>query len=275
MSLKRMAAAAALMAGSVLGAAPDCSVVPGWSRSGEVRTFVPDNLFDYMNGNAEGYLIYGFRKMTGVTCEKDGDRVVIDISEMESPEMAFGIFAANRHPRFPTRKIGMIGQVMPRKATFVKGNRYVEIAANRDMEETLAAFAEALEPEVPGTTEAPAALGWFPPEGLEEGSVRPVPQSVLGLRMLERGWIARYGDGRAFVIHEETAEAAAGVLEALGRRLRETAAVELGDEAVQGRDRFLGRMCVARKGNALAGFVTRKAEADACARVGAILERIP
>ena len=275
--MRRLAAAAVLCLWPAAGAevAPDCSVVPGWSQKGELRTFVPDNLFDYMNGNAEGYLIYGFRKMTGVTCEKDGGQVVIDISQMESPEMAFGIFAANRHPRFAVRKIGTIGQVMPRKATFVKGAYYVEIAANQDMEETLAAFAEALEPKVPGTTDPPAAIGWFPEEGLEKDSVRPVPQSVLGLRMLERGWIARYGDGRAFVVHEETAEVAAGVLDALERRLREAAPAEVGEEAIQGRDRFLGRMCVARKGAAVVGFVTRKAEADACGRVGAILRRLP
>jgi len=194
---------------------------------------------------------------------------------MESPEMAFGIFAANRHPRFPTRKIGMIGQVMPRKATFVKGRYYVEIAANRDMEEALAAFAEALEPKAPGTTDPPAALEWFPTEGLEEGSVRLVPQSVLGLRMLKRGWIARYGDGRGFVVREASPEAAAEVLAALRRRLRDAAGAELGEEAVAGKDRFLGRMCAARRGAAVVGFVTRNSDVDVCARAGAILERVP
>ncbi len=273
----RRLAAAILFLWPALGAevAPDCSLVPGWSQKGELRTFVPDNLFDYMNGNAESYLVYGFRKMTGVTCEKGDGQVVIDISEMESEEMAYGIFASNRHPRFPARRIGVAGQVMPRKATFVKGRYYVEIAANRDMEEELAAFAEALEPKVPGTTEPPAAIGWFPEEGLEKDSVRPVPRSVLGLRMLERGWIAEYSGGRAFVVREADAEAAAGVLTALRRRLREPAEADLGEEAVTGADRFLGRMCVARKGATVAGFVTRKAGVEPCGKLKAILERAP
>ncbi len=275
--MRRLAMAAALALWPAFGAGvtPDCSIVPGWSRKGELRTFVPDNLFDYMDGNAESYLIYGFRKMTGVTCEKGDRQVVIDISEMESPEMAYGIFASNRHPRFPARKIGMIGQVMPRKAAFAKGRYYVEIAANRDMEETLAAFAEALEPKVPGTTEPPPALGWFPPEGLEEGSVRLVPQSVLGLRMLERGWLARYGDGRAFVVHEADAQAAAEVICRLRRRLRRAADADLGEEAVVGADRFLGRMCVARRGKTVTGFVTRKAGVDPCRKLTALLARVP
>lgn len=35
--------------------APDCSRGPGWTQSGPARTFEPDTLFDYMNGNSEGY----------------------------------------------------------------------------------------------------------------------------------------------------------------------------------------------------------------------------
>ena len=34
--------------------APDCSLAPGWKQHGAARIFVADNLFEYMNGNAEG-----------------------------------------------------------------------------------------------------------------------------------------------------------------------------------------------------------------------------
>ncbi len=256
---------------------PDCSAVPGWSQRGAVRTFGPDNLFDYMNGNAEGYLVYGFRRLTGVTCVSGENSIVIDISAMESPEMAYGIFAANRHPRHALRKIGILGQVLPSRATFAKGSYYVEVAAigERDQTETLEAFLKKLEPLIPGTTELPAALEWFPKEGLDPDSIRLVPQSLLGLRVLRRGYIASYEQGRAFIVAEDSAAAAAAVMGRLKERLSAVEPLEVADEAFAGEDRYLGRMCVARKGRYLAGFAALKPGADGPALAAALAGKIP
>ena len=160
---------------------PRCSAVAGWTQKGKVRSFVPDNLFDYMDGNAEGYILYGFQKMTGITCVSGERSILIDVSEMASPEMAYGMFTANRHPRYPTSRIGTAGQIMPRRATFAKGKYYVELAANgaKDLTEPLEAFVKIVEPRIPGPTDLPAILDWFPKEQLQEGSVRLVPVPTL------------------------------------------------------------------------------------------------
>ena len=52
-----------------------------------------------MDGNAEGYLLYGFQTMHGVTCVKDGATLVIDISDFGDADSAYGMFCANRDPR--------------------------------------------------------------------------------------------------------------------------------------------------------------------------------
>jgi hypothetical protein len=114
----------------------ECSMVDGWSQKGEREEFVPDNLFDYMNGNAEGYIVFGFQRLTTTTCISGENRIVIDISEMDTPELAYGIFATNRHPRHEILAIGTAGQVMPRRATFAKGNLYVELTASGDRDQT-------------------------------------------------------------------------------------------------------------------------------------------
>ncbi len=271
---------ALLLATAVVAAAadapvPNCGAVDGWSQKGDVRTYVPNNLFDYMDGNAEGYIVYGFRQMTGVTCVS-GDRTIdIDYFEMASPEMAWGIFASNRHPRFDVQPIGTIAQIMPRRATFAKGSYFVELAAHEDQLEALEAFVKALEPGVPGPTDPPAMVGYFPAEGLDAASLRLVPQSVLGLRMLARGYVASYSDGRAFLVEEASADAAAGVMKQLEERLTENSTAGIGDGAITGKDRYLGRMCVARKGSYLAGFVTRDAGADIEAHVTALVAKLP
>lgn len=72
-----------------------------------MRHFTADNLYEYMDGNAESYLAYGFVQMQGVTCKSGENTLVIDISEMVDADAAYGIFSGNRDPRHPIEKIGM------------------------------------------------------------------------------------------------------------------------------------------------------------------------
>ena len=62
-------AATALLA-TIAAAAPGCDLVPGWTQSGPARSYTPDNLFEYMDGNTEGYILSNFQEMHGVTCKK-------------------------------------------------------------------------------------------------------------------------------------------------------------------------------------------------------------
>ena len=110
---------------AVASAAPatevaDCRLVAGWEQVGAVRNFRADNLFEYMDGNAEGYLLYGFVQMRGVTCKSGDGSILIDVFEMTDADSAYGIFTANLDPDRPIKKIGMGGQIMPRRALFCK-----------------------------------------------------------------------------------------------------------------------------------------------------------
>jgi hypothetical protein len=245
---------------------PDCSLVPGWSQKGPARTFEPETLFDYIDGNAEGYHAYGFVLMKGVTCVNDaGDQLVIDVSELEDADHAWGLFVAQRDIRSPIESIGAAGQVLPRRVTFARGRYYVEITASPagDHTESLRAFTQALEAEVPGRASAPREVGWFPGEGLEAGSVRLVPQSVLGIRALRRGYMARYPEGRAFVVTEESAAAAADTLDTLRERFGEATGLDgIADEAFTATDDYLGGLVIFRKGARVAGVSNLAEGAD-------------
>jgi hypothetical protein len=195
-------AIAILMLASAARAAEvaDCRLAPGWEQQGPRREFVADNLFEYMDGNAEGYLIYGFTRMEGVTCTSGGDSIIMDVSEMTDADAAYGIFAANRDPNQAVAPIGMGGQILPRRATFCKDKYYVELAANPEKDHTpaLKAFVGEMEKRIVGRSTPPDALAWFPTEKLM--SARLIPESVLGLRPLKRGYVAQYESGKAFVV---------------------------------------------------------------------------
>jgi hypothetical protein len=270
----------ALAGSGVLAAADDapvpaCNLVPGWTQSGPERTYVSDNLFEYMDGNAEGYLSYGFLKMRGVTCKKGDVTFTVDLSDFGDPDSAYGMFTSNVDERQPTRKIGMNGQIVPRRAFFAKGRYFVEIGANPEGDHmpALQEWTAALDKIVPGSTTLPAALAWFPAE--QRQSLRMVPASVLGLRALKRGYAAQYDYGKAFVVLEATPQSAGGVMEQLRKRFGVTTPAAIADEAFQATDQYLGRLCVFRKGRYIGGYAISRDGMDPVALGKAFAERVP
>jgi len=262
--------------GCALAAAqtPDCKLVAGWSQNGPARVYEADNLFEYMDGNAEGYLIYGFRNMHGVNCEKGPVTFVIDISDMGDADSAYGMFSAARDPRVATERIGMGGQIVPRRAIFAKGRYYVEIATNPEGDHTAALrqWVAALDRTVEGSTAVPAALNWLPAEGQQ--SARLIPESVLGIRLLKRGYVAQYEFGKAFVVLEESPESAGAVMEKLRARFGETAPVNIAAEAFQASDNYLGKLCIFRKGRLIGGYSITSGGKDAVGLARALAGRV-
>jgi hypothetical protein len=256
---------------------PDCKLVPGWPQQGESRLFESDNLFEYMDGNAEGYLIYSFVKMNGVTCQAGGVTLVFDVSEMADPESAYGIFVSNRDPRLPTEKLGTAGQIQPRRGVFVKDKYYVEIAANPEGDHTavLRAFLTAMEKRIPGQATLPALLTWFPREKMDETTLRLVPQSVLGIGLLKRGYVAQYDYGKGFIVTEATPESAAAVMVKARARFGQTQEAKVADEAFQYTDKYLGRLCFFRKGRYIGGFANVTEPTDPVAAAQTLASKLP
>lgn len=253
----------------------DCRLGAGWEQDGASRTFEADNLFEYLDGDAEGYLIYGFVRLQNVTCKKGEDSIVLDISEMTDADAAFGIFAAQSDPNEPVASIGMGGQILPRRASFAKGKFYVELAANpgEDYRRTLRAFVVELEKRIEGRSAPPEALAWFPAEGLT--SVRLIPQSVLGLPPLKRGYVGQYATGQAFIVTEASAESAAAVLATLRERFAGATAAGVADEAFQSKDQYLGGICLFRKGKYLGGYANTSGPHEAANLAATLAARLP
>lgn len=262
----------------VMGIALTCDVLPGFRQEGPSRLYEGENLFEYMNGNSEGYLAYGFVRMNGITCTKGPQKVLVDISEMPDAESAYGLYSSNRDMKLPAEKIGAGGQIAPRKAIFVKGKHFVEIAAEAegDHSDLLRAAARTMAERVEGATTVPVPIGWFPSEGLTAGPPRLVPQSVLGVRALKRGYMAQYGAVKAFVVREPTNSAAIEVLKKwLGRYpVISEAKVAGSDQAVAVTDQYLGIIVVASHGGDIVGTAGAPLE-QAGPLIAGILARLP
>jgi hypothetical protein len=256
---------------------PDCGLLAGWQQHGPDRTYEADTLFEYMDGNAEGYIIYGYKKLQGVqgvTCQKDGDRVLIDVHEMAGSEAAWGIFAAIRAMDQPVEAIGTVGQVSTRKAAFVKDRYLVELAAESDTDHAalLRQTALAMEKRIAGSTALPSEVAWFPPG---RQSLRLVPESVLGIRILKRGFVAQYTAGKAFLVPEASPEAAAATLGKLKARFGDTSPVTVGQEGLTAKDKYLGELAVFRKGRYVGGYANVPDGRDAVSLATALAANVP
>ena len=256
----------------------NCHFVPGWEQSGAKRQYTADNLYDYKDGGAEGYLIFGFARMQGIDCQAGAATLAIDVSDMADADSAYGMFAANRDPKEPIAKIGMGGQVLAQSLIFAKGRYFVEIVEtdgnpNSNQSAALQAFAAKMEPLLEGRVTPPVALGWFPREN--QVSIRLVPESVLGLKILKRGYVAQYDHGQAFMVEEESAKAASETMKKLRRQFEGAAPAQIADEAFAAQAPYLDGICVFRKGRYIAGYANMPDPVQAAALAAKLVARLP
>jgi hypothetical protein len=256
----------------------NCSFAPGWQQSGPTIQYVADNLYQYKDGAAEGYLIFGLVHMRGITCLSGANSLQIDVSEMSDADSAYGIFAANLDPGMPIIGLGMGGQVHRQSASFAKGKYYVEIvetAANPDKNESamLKTVATAMLEHLEGRDAPPEVLQWFLKE--DQVSLRVVPESVLGLSQLKRGYVAKYKQGQAFLVAEDSPKAAADVLKSLRGRFEGAAPAQVGDEAFQAKAKYLDGICIFRKGRYVAGYANLPDAEQAATEAAKLAARIP
>jgi hypothetical protein len=252
-----------------------CSLVPGWRQEGASRHYTANNLYEYMDGAAEGYLAYGFTQMQGITCESGENTLDINISEMVDADAAYGIFSSSLDSRHPIEKIGMGGQILALRGTFAKGNDYVEITATCDTDCTpaLTAYIAAVEKRLEGRSTPPDPIAWFPPEKLV--TVRLIPESVLGISLLRRGYVAEYGTGKAFLVLEASSQSAAAVMTKLRQRYPSAQTAQVAEEALHLHDQYLGGVCFFRKGKYIGGYANMPDEASAAAASAILAARVP
>jgi len=115
------------------GLFPDSNVVKGWTKSPEVRTFTPDHLSDYIDGDAEKYLKAGV-KSTSTADYKFNEKVevVVDVYTMSSPDGARSIFESEPAMDAQTPTLGDAARLYSQSLIFRKGPYLVRMIAYQE-----------------------------------------------------------------------------------------------------------------------------------------------
>jgi hypothetical protein len=180
---------------------PAPSTLEGWTAAVGPVEYLPETLYEYLDGAAPRYLVYGFRRLIHVRYELGDDllaSVTLDAFDMGNELGAFGIYRSGVPPSAPAREWGVEGHRSGTVAAAWQGNVYVQAEADDDrpaligMLERLVARVCA---EVAGDTSLPAILEPLPSDGLIPRSERYVGADLLGHAFLPGGVLATYDIG--------------------------------------------------------------------------------
>jgi hypothetical protein len=100
--------------------------LPGWEVAAP-ESYSATELYGYINGGAEVYLEYGFRRVLGQRCTKGARELQVDIYEMTNAEAAFGMFSTLRGRCGGTLAGTAWHCVTPEQILFAKGKYLVSI----------------------------------------------------------------------------------------------------------------------------------------------------
>ena len=137
---------------------PDTNEAPGWVKTSETRTFVADQLWKYIDGDAEKYVRAGVqRTLTSDYRYKAKIEATADIHVMQTSEGARRVFESESSLGSQPLAIGDAGRISKGTLTFRKGPYFVRLVAYQDapeVSEALTALARAMEkrlaPSKPG-----------------------------------------------------------------------------------------------------------------------------
>jgi len=179
---------------------PQKTEIKGWKVTSGPQFFEPQNLWKYINGEAEMYLDYGFELVASAeyrTLDGSGS-MTIEIYQMQSPKHAFGIYAAERSPNDSFFKMGVQGYFSENVLNFWKGLYYIKLTSFQTSPETkeiLMKLAVAIDNKIKGSYSEPELFDCFPENHKVNMSERFIPKNFLGLSFLKDGYRAEYERG--------------------------------------------------------------------------------
>jgi hypothetical protein len=266
----------------------DC--VSGWAMDGKVTTYTPENLYKYIDGEAELYLPYGFRKAATAMYVKPGSKdvgVVVNIFEMGSLLDAFGIYANYRSPTLEQIKVGTEGFLDESQLMFYQDRYFVQIEASGAPSQDGLLFrscAETISRNLPDEKEKPGELEFLKMPGTLPLTERYYAAGLLGHGFFGKGLTAEVIIGetrlKSLIILGSSEEAGRKVFTEYGKYLEKSGAtprisIEKGGTILHVIDPLYKGVVLHQSGRYVVGVVGLKEPRDGDGIVAHLLKRLP
>jgi hypothetical protein len=251
---------------SLLPSSPDLT---GFTITHDPEQYTKENLWDYMNGGAPGYLAYGFEEMMALQVKdlKNHSEIVVDVYDMGNPLNAFGIYSVERIPEGRDLTFGVDSFQYDTTLCFWQDKYYVKLMSYDMQPETaqsLSRLAALITRKLPKKGEPPHLLSIFPAEGRVKKSERYIKCDVLGQAYFTDGYSVDYDNGnnqhKIFLIHGKDPRESGknfhtyrDFIKTIGQITDED--IKIGEQAFAGTHNFYGRVLFARTGSYIIGVV--------------------
>ncbi len=169
----------------------------GWRFDIEPESYGPDNLFEYIDGEAELYNDYHFIGMITAVYGKGSDMALsytVDISELATPLDAFGLYSRHRTPELSFAALGEEATLSELNLRFYQNRYFIQINAGSFEKEVQAemlrvarVIASSLPPAVPVHE-----LQLLPQADQQPHSLQYFTRGMLGQSVFPAGLMARY-----------------------------------------------------------------------------------
>ncbi len=254
---------------------PGADEIPGWKKDGEHLIYYADELWEYINGAAEGFLAYEVKSVIVQDyVTEEGAGLKLEIYDHQTPLMGFGIYAQHRDPSLEFIEIGTEAFGDEYSMQFWRDRYYVKVnvfSASEEVSRAMRLFAESVAAGIPGGSGPPGELDAFPTEGLTPKSLGFITEGVLGRGRFPAAFVGSYetaGDkGRLYLFKTGSEKEASAILEwyagEIGADASDEKAAGFPYRRAMGSDPYHGDVAVFCAGN-WAGVVTGfKDSADA------------
>lgn len=185
--------------------------IHGWKVAREDALYNRDTLYDYIDGGAELYLSYGFKRCINRTYVKPlQPDMVVDLFDMGTSENAFGVFSHSMET--DETRFGQGSQSSEGLVLFWKGRYYVSIMSHPETPQSrkaLVDLAGKIDGAVADKGPLPAILDLLPQGGLARESIRTfrhhawlnshyfvADQNILHIDDTTDAVLAKYGDAQ-------------------------------------------------------------------------------
>jgi len=273
---------------------PKKDIPRGWSLIHGPQTYTRKTLFERINGQAELYFKYGFRKSVFAVFqskENREDQIEVDIYEMESVLQAFGVFSRFRNEDRPGG-FGLESSLDDHSALFYQGRYFVILYAPEPNQEILRKFSKLISLKISDPSLPPREIGYFSENGLKPGSIQYFSEGLLGHQFLGRGFQGTYVEkagGQAedekkefklFLAIFQNSQKANDALKDFKDDLSKKGKVSSGSMAesetrvLKGEDPYQGKVMVVQKGPYLLGIVGFEKEEDGENRLAEFMKKV-
>jgi hypothetical protein len=231
--------------------------LPGKAAAEAAPAFYrPDTLYQQIDGGADVYLLYDFRELLHQDFKSGAIEVTADIYDMGKPEDAFGIYAAERSPKYKFAILGTEGYRSKGVLNFVQDRYYVKLTGSGpNPDPLLGLFAQMLSQRIGGQRVQPTLLRKLPAEHRIAHSEQYIRKDPLGHAFLAPAYAAVYAwqeEGKVLISVAKDGASAKSRLDQLAKHFKQSgecaAAPDAGTDAIQAKNSFEGRVLARTQG---------------------------